>query len=105
MQAINQVEQGMPTLMDKYTQLQSSIEQRLKWASGANPALNSVMDNFDHAVNEKKTRLMVCLPFYSQSVKFYFMNTMNTCSYNNTSRKCLDIFNIHLYFNFEINSF
>jgi len=64
MQSINQVEQGMPALMDKYTQLQSSIEQRLKWASGANPALNSVMDNFDLAVNEKKTRLMVCSIFW-----------------------------------------
>ena len=60
MQAIKQVEQGIPVLMEKYTQLQSGIEQRLKWASGANPALNIVMENFDQAVNEKKAVLMVC---------------------------------------------
>ncbi|XP_066926510.1 serine/threonine-protein kinase SMG1-like [Clytia hemisphaerica] len=58
MHAINQVEQSIPALMEKYTQLQSSIEQRLKWASGANPALNSVMENFDQAVSEKKATLM-----------------------------------------------
>ena len=61
MHAINQVEQGIPALMEKYTQLQSSIEQRLKWGSGANPALTVVMENFDQAVNEKKTALMVSL--------------------------------------------
>lgn len=59
MHTINQVEQSIPALMEKYTQLQSSIEQRLKWASGANPALNSVMENFDQAVSEKKATLMV----------------------------------------------
>ena len=61
MHAINQVEQGIPALMEKYTQLQSSIEQRLKWGSGANPALTVVMENFDQAVNEKKAALMVSL--------------------------------------------
>lgn len=61
MQAINQVEHGIPSLMEKYTQLQSSIEQRLKWGSGANPALNVVMENFDAAVNEKKAALMVSM--------------------------------------------
>lgn len=54
LQAINQVEQSMPNLMDRYAQLQSSIEQRLKWASGANPALNIVLQEFGDAVSERK---------------------------------------------------
>lgn len=61
MHAINQVEQGIPALMERYSQLQSSIEQRLKWASGANPALNVVMQNFAQAASERKAMLVVCM--------------------------------------------
>ncbi|XP_065681003.1 serine/threonine-protein kinase SMG1 isoform X2 [Hydra vulgaris] len=58
MTSINQVEQCIPGLMEKYNQLQSSIEQRLKWASGANPALHSVLKNFDDAVTKRKNFLL-----------------------------------------------
>ena len=58
LQIINQVEQGIPGLVEKYSSLQSSIEQRLKWGSGANPALNVVLQNFDEAVCERKSVLM-----------------------------------------------
>ena len=46
--------------MDRHSQLQASIESRLKWASGANPALSSVLKNFDNAVEERKNILVVC---------------------------------------------
>lgn len=58
LQMINQVEQGIPALIEKYSALQSSIEQRLKWGSGANPALNVVLQNFDEAVVERKSVLL-----------------------------------------------
>ena len=41
--ACTQVELGIPGLVEKYSSLQSSIEQRLKWGSGANPSLNVVL--------------------------------------------------------------
>jgi len=59
LQAVSQIEHhGLPALMERNIQLQSSIEQRLKWASGANPALNTVLKKFDHAVSERKTYLL-----------------------------------------------
>ena len=73
MASINQVEQCMPGLMEKYNQLQSSIEQRLKWASGANPALHSVLKNFDETVAKRKNFLLVSvfMQDYIFTVIFY----------------------------------
>ncbi len=58
--SIGQIEYSFPGLMDRYSQLQSSIEQRLKWAAGANPALNAVQQNFENAAEKRKEILQVC---------------------------------------------
>lgn len=61
LQAIGQIEYSFPNLMERYSQLQSSIEQRLKWAAGANPALNTVQQNFEKATEKRKQILAVSI--------------------------------------------
>lgn len=56
------MEHNIPAVMERYNQLESSIEQRLKWAGGANPALNNVVEQFHEAVNERKALLVVSRP-------------------------------------------
>ena len=56
------MEHNIPAVMERYNQLESSIEQRLKWAGGANPALNNVVEQFHEAVNERKALLLVSRP-------------------------------------------
>lgn len=38
---------------------ESSIEQRLKWAAGANPALNPVLQNFEQTLADRKKLMIV----------------------------------------------
>lgn len=38
---------------------ESSIEQRLKWAAGANPALNPVLQNFEKTLADRKKLMIV----------------------------------------------
>lgn len=40
---------------------ESSIEQRLKWAAGANPALNPVLQNFEKTLADRKKLMIVSL--------------------------------------------
>ena len=56
------MEHNIPAVMERYNQLELSIEQRLKWAGGANPALNNVVEQFHEAVNERKALLVVSRP-------------------------------------------
>ena len=69
MQAITHVEHNIPTVMERYNQLESSIEQRLKWAGGANPALNNVVEQFHEVVNERKALLVVSRLLFRESGK------------------------------------
>ena len=57
--SIGQIENQLPAVMERCAQQQASIESRLKWASGANPALAAVLNNFNKAVNERKVLLLV----------------------------------------------
>ena len=59
MQSIIQVEFNYTNLLERYAQLQSAIEQRLKWAAGANPALNQVHQDFEKAAENRKFLLLV----------------------------------------------
>lgn len=44
---------------EKFSAQESSIEQRLKWAAGANPALNPVLQNFEQTLAARKKLLAV----------------------------------------------
>lgn len=59
MQALVQLEPAVKAVEEKITSQQSSIEQRLKWAAGANPGLNPVLKEFDKTVEDRKQMLKV----------------------------------------------
>ena len=44
---------------EKFSTQEASIEQRLKWAAGANPALNPVLQNFEKTLAARKKLMMV----------------------------------------------
>ena len=44
---------------EKFSTQEASIEQRLKWAAGANPALNPVLQNFEKTLAARKKVMMV----------------------------------------------
>ena len=48
---------------EKFGTQESSIEQRLKWAAGANPALNPVLQNFEQTLAARKKLLAVSLNY------------------------------------------
>ena len=53
---------------ERYLSLTSGIEQRLKWAAGANPSLTAVQEEFEAAIAAKTSvinvRIVLCtLPF------------------------------------------
>ncbi|XP_048575812.1 serine/threonine-protein kinase SMG1 [Nematostella vectensis] len=56
-QALAQIEPAVKAVEDKIIAQQSSIEQRLKWAAGANPGLNSVLKDFEKTVSDRKQLL------------------------------------------------
>ena len=49
----------MSSVQEKLAQLESSIEQRLKWAAGANPSLNPILENFEHTLKDRKRLIVV----------------------------------------------
>ncbi|KAK3583612.1 hypothetical protein CHS0354_039435 [Potamilus streckersoni] len=54
MQTLNGQESGLSTCQAHYLQLESSIIQRLRWAAGANPSLNLVLQSFEEASTIRK---------------------------------------------------
>ena len=44
---------------EKFNAQESSIEQRLKWAAGANPALNPVLQSFEQTLAARKKLMAV----------------------------------------------
>lgn len=43
---------------EKLAALEASIEQRLKWAGGANPALAPVLQDFDATIAERRNLVL-----------------------------------------------
>ena len=52
-QLLGSLEGAINAVQERSTSLHSSISQRLKWASGANPSLNAVLRKFDEAVTDR----------------------------------------------------
>lgn len=57
----NQLSASLTAVQDKINSHQFRISQRLQWAAGGNPALNSIVDAFERAMNRRKHILQVCL--------------------------------------------
>lgn len=58
-----QIAASMTALLDKISSHQFRISQRLQWAAGANPALNSIVDEFERCMNRRKQILQVNMWF------------------------------------------
>ncbi|RXM37149.1 Serine/threonine-protein kinase SMG1 [Acipenser ruthenus] len=53
--ALSQVEASIASVQEKLASLEGSIEQRLKWAGGANPALAHVLQDFEVTIGERRS--------------------------------------------------
>jgi len=62
MQAVLSEEQSLALCQEKYSQLEGSITQRLKWAAGANPSLNYILQQFEDANLVRKQLAEVSSP-------------------------------------------
>ncbi|XP_013880332.1 serine/threonine-protein kinase SMG1 isoform X3 [Austrofundulus limnaeus] len=51
---LSQDEGAIVAIQEKLASLESSIEQRLKWAGGANPALAPVLQDFEMTIRDKR---------------------------------------------------
>lgn len=60
-QSLVSLDVSMSTVQEKLGQLESSIEQRLKWAAGANPSLNPILENFENTLKDRKRLILVSL--------------------------------------------
>jgi len=73
-----QMVMSLTSVLDKINSQQFRISQRLQWAAGANPALNTIVDEFERAMNRRKQILQVkqcsppCVKWNSTSREFYF---------------------------------
>uniref|UniRef100_A0A8C0E9C3 non-specific serine/threonine protein kinase n=1 Tax=Bubo bubo TaxID=30461 RepID=A0A8C0E9C3_BUBBB len=55
---LSQIEASIATVQEKLAALEASIEQRLKWAGGANPALAPVLQDFDATIAERRNLVL-----------------------------------------------
>ncbi|XP_047289749.1 serine/threonine-protein kinase SMG1 isoform X4 [Homo sapiens] len=55
---LSQIETSIATVQEKLAALESSIEQRLKWAGGANPALAPVLQDFEATIAERRNLVL-----------------------------------------------
>ena len=52
--ATEQMGAQLTSILDKINSQQFRISQRLQWAAGANPALNSIVDEFERCLKRRK---------------------------------------------------
>ncbi|XP_069036868.1 serine/threonine-protein kinase SMG1 isoform X1 [Lepisosteus oculatus] len=55
---LSQDEASIASVQEKLAALEGSIEQRLKWAGGANPALAPVLQDFEATIGERRALVM-----------------------------------------------
>ena len=87
MQALVQMDTAVKAVEERFVGQESSIEQRLKWAAGANPALNPVLQNFEKALNDRKKLLSVRTVQVICIVELYMLNQSNGKDHESRSRK------------------
>ncbi|XP_064415220.1 serine/threonine-protein kinase SMG1 [Latimeria chalumnae] len=55
---LSQIEVSVANVQEKLSSLEASIEQRLKWAGGANPALAPVLQDFETTITERRNLIL-----------------------------------------------
>ncbi|XP_075422184.1 serine/threonine-protein kinase SMG1 isoform X2 [Ascaphus truei] len=55
---LSQIDSSIATVQEKLAALEASIEQRLKWAGGANPALAPVLQDFEATITERRNLVL-----------------------------------------------
>ena len=65
MQGLVGQETAVVSVQDRHNQLVSSISQRLKWAAGANPTLQQVLEQFEDSSAERSSVIEVMQSFIS----------------------------------------
>ncbi|XP_053326618.1 serine/threonine-protein kinase SMG1 [Spea bombifrons] len=55
---LGQIDSSIAAVQDKLATLEASIEQRLKWAGGANPALTPVLQDFETTIAERRSFIL-----------------------------------------------
>ncbi|XP_006892778.1 PREDICTED: serine/threonine-protein kinase SMG1 [Elephantulus edwardii] len=55
---LSQIETSIASVQEKLAALEASIEQRLKWAGGANPALAPVLQDFEATIAERRNLVL-----------------------------------------------
>uniref|UniRef100_A0A2C9LZC5 non-specific serine/threonine protein kinase n=1 Tax=Biomphalaria glabrata TaxID=6526 RepID=A0A2C9LZC5_BIOGL len=53
-QALLSQESLITSCLERYSQMEASVSQRLRWAAGANPSLNAMLNNFEKAALYRK---------------------------------------------------
>ncbi|KAM4698242.1 serine/threonine-protein kinase SMG1 [Rhinophrynus dorsalis] len=56
--SLGQIDSSIAAVQEKLAALESSIEQRLKWAGGANPALAPVLQDFEATITERRNLVL-----------------------------------------------
>ena len=74
MQAVMNQETNLLACQGHYGQIEGSIMQRLRWAVGANPSLNLVLQQFEEATSMRKHQGEVC----ANIMKIYSIFAINT---------------------------
>lgn len=82
MQSLLSQETGLANCQNHYTQLESSIIQRLKWAAGANPSLNLVLTQFEDCSSYRKHVFEVgyTVIAFLTGVRLIFLVSRDSCS-------------------------
>ncbi|OCT64106.1 hypothetical protein XELAEV_18045208mg [Xenopus laevis] len=58
LQTLGQIDSSIVTVQEKLAALEASIEQRLKWAGGANPTLAPVLQDFEATITERRNLVL-----------------------------------------------
>ena len=61
------------TVLDKHSQLESSVTQRLKWGAGANPTMSAVLKEFEEILVKKESVMTVSLFWLNNDLIWNFM--------------------------------
>ena len=64
MQTLMSHESAVGSIQERHLSLEGSITQRLKWAAGANPSLNQVVQQFEEALSARNILIQVTTFLY-----------------------------------------
>ena len=86
--ALNNTQKELSEIQGRYTELTNTIEQRLKWACGANPDLQEVFDKFSSTFSSEM-EVMKSILLISRSMSSSANTVMQQESLRTTTREAL----------------